>query len=139
MLMMMKMLMMMIMMMMIMLMISSARMIATLEVVHRGKLSHPAVGHVTTALCQSRQLHAIACCLLGRLQLGEIEPLALTQALVAALAGVSGASVPSPLAQGPSGAHLGRGISAQIQTHSSGVPEEAAKPRCFAGNAKSEA
>ena len=62
------------------------------------------------------------------MQLGEIEPLALTQALVAALAGVSGASVPSPLAQGPSGADLGRGASAQIQTHSSGVPEEAAKP-----------
>jgi len=68
------------------------------------------------ALCQSRQPHAIACCLLGCMQLGEIEPLALTQAMVAALAGVSGASVPSPLAQGPSGADLGRGASAQIQT-----------------------
>ena len=84
-------------------------MIATLEVVHRGKLSHPTVGNVTTALCQSRQLHAIACCLLGCMQLGEIEPLALTQALVAALAGVSGASVPSPLAQGPSGVDLSSG------------------------------
>ena len=93
-------------MMMMMLMISSARMIATLEVLHRAKLSHPIVGNVATALFQSRQLHAIACCLLGRLQLGEIEPLALTQALVAALAGVSGASVPSPLAQGPSGVDL---------------------------------
>ena len=50
------------------------------------------------------------------MQLGEIEPLALTQPVVAGLAGVSGASVPSLLAQGPSGrADLGRGATAQIQ------------------------
>ena len=87
----------------------SARMIGTLQVFHRPTLAHPTVRNVATALCQSRQLHAIARCLLGRLQLGEIEPLAPTQAVVAALAAVSGASLPPPLAQGPAAVDLSSG------------------------------
>ena len=52
--------------------------------------------------------------------MGEIEPVALTQALAAGLAGVSGASVPSPLAQGPSGVDLSSGA-AQSASHCKGA------------------